>query len=144
MRDFTGDLSRILARLPGPCGLLAKESPFEFDEECLKAFRALKEVLTSPPVIRPPSWGEPFEIMCDASDYAVGAILGQRIDKLPYVIYYVSRTLNDAQLNYSTTEMVLLAVVFMLDKFRCNLLGSKIIIYSDHEALKYLFSKERC
>jgi hypothetical protein len=126
------------------CRLLAKESPFEFDEECLKAFRALKEVLTSTPVIRPPSWGEPFEIMCDASDYAVGAVLGQRIDKLPYVIYYASRTLNDAQLNYSTTEMMLLAVVFMLDKFRCNLLGSKIIIYSDHEALKYLFSKEGC
>jgi hypothetical protein len=84
--------------------LLAKETPFEFDEECLKAFKALKEILTSTPVIRPPSWGEPFEIMCDASDYAVGAVLGQRIEKLPNVIYYASRTLNDAKLNYSTTK----------------------------------------
>jgi hypothetical protein len=124
------------------CRLLAKETPFEFDEEYLKAFGALKEVLTSTPVIRPPSWGEPFEIMCDTSNYAVGAILGQRIDKLPHVIYYASRTLNDAQLNYSTTEKELLVVVFVLDKFRFYLLGSKIIIYSDHAALKYLFSKK--
>jgi hypothetical protein len=124
------------------CRLLAKETPFEFDEECLKAFGALKENLTSTPVIRPPNWGEPFKIMCDVLDYAVGAVLGQCIDKLPHVIYYVSRTLNDTQLNYSTTEKELLAVVFVLDKFRSYLLGSKIIIYLDHAALKYLFSKK--
>jgi hypothetical protein len=124
------------------CRLLAKETPFEFDEECLKAFGALKEILTSTPVIRSPSWGEPFEIMCDASDYAVGAVLGQHIEKLPHVIYYASRTLNDAQLNYSTTEKELLVVVFALDKFRSYLLGSKIIIYLDHTTLKYLFSKK--
>jgi hypothetical protein len=86
------------------CKLLAKETPFVFDEECMKAFRALKEILTSTPIIQPPNWGVPFEIMCDRSDYAVGAILEQRIDKLPHVIYYASRILNDAQLNYSTTE----------------------------------------
>jgi hypothetical protein len=65
--------------------------------------------------------------MCDASDYAVGAVLGQRIDNLPHVIYYASQTLNDAQLNYSTTEKELLAIVFALDKFRSYLLGSKVI-----------------
>jgi hypothetical protein len=108
----------------------------------LKAFGAPKEILTSTPMIRPPSWGEPFEIMCDASDYAVGAFLGQRIDKLPHVIYYACITLNDTQLNYSTTKKELLVVVFALDKFRSYLLGSKIIIYSDHTALKYLFSKK--
>jgi hypothetical protein len=124
------------------CRLLAKETPFEFDDECVKAFGTLKEILTSTPVIRPPSWGEPFEIMCDALDYAVGAVLGQRIEKLPHVIYYASRTLNDAQLNYSTTEKELLAVIFALDKFRSYLLGSKIIIFFDHTALKYLFSKK--
>jgi hypothetical protein len=82
--------------------------------------------------------------MCDASDYAVGAVLGQRVDKLPHVIYYASKTLNDAQLNYSTTEKELLAIVFALDKFRSYLLGSKIIIYLDRVALKYLFFKKRC
>jgi hypothetical protein len=80
--------------------------------------------------------------MCDASNYAVGAVLGQRIKKLPHVIYYVSKTLNDAQLNYSTTEKELLAVVFALDKIRPYLLGSKVLVYSDHAALKYLLSKK--
>jgi hypothetical protein len=140
-RRFIKDFSKITKPL---CRLLAKDTPFEFDEKCLKAFGALKEILMSTLVIRPPNWSEPFEIMCDASDYAVGAVLGQRIEKLPHVIYYASRTLNDAQLNYSTTENELLAVVFTLDKFRSYLLGSKITIYLDHAALKYLFSKERC
>jgi hypothetical protein len=99
-----------------------KETPFIFDEECMKAFGALKKILKSTPIIQPPNWGVPFDIMCDASDYVVGAILGQRVDKLPHVIYYASRTLNDAQLNYSTTKNELLAVVFALDKFRSYLL----------------------
>jgi hypothetical protein len=79
--------------------------------------------------------------MCDASNYALGAVLGHRIIKLHHVIYYTSRILNDAQINYSTTEKELLAVVFALDKFRPYLLGSKVVVYSDHAALKYLFSK---
>ena len=119
-----------------------KETPFIFDEECKQAFGSLKKILTSTPVIHPPKWGAPFEILCDASDYAVGVVLGQRIDKLSHFIYYASRTLNNAQLNYSTTEKELLAVVFALDKFRSYLLGSKVIIYSNHAALKYLFSKK--
>jgi hypothetical protein len=80
--------------------------------------------------------------MCDASDYVVGVVLGQRVDKLPHVIYYASRTLNDVELNYSTIKKELLAVVFALDKFRSYLLGSKIIIYLDHIALRYLFPKK--
>lgn len=80
--------------------------------------------------------------MCEASDYAVGAVLGQRVEKLPHVIYYVSKTLNDAQLNYSTTKKQLLVVAFALDKFRSYLLGSKILVYLDHAALKYLLSKK--
>ena len=80
--------------------------------------------------------------MCDASDYDVGAMLGQRVEKHPYVIYYASKTPNDAQLNYSTIENELLAVVFALDKFRSYLLGSKVLVYSNHTALKYLLSKK--
>ncbi|KAM1724341.1 hypothetical protein ACFX11_022794 [Malus domestica] len=80
--------------------------------------------------------------MCDASDYALGAVLGQRKDKRPYVIYCASRTLNDAQLNYSTTKKELLAVVFALDKFRSYLIGTKVIVFTDHAALKYLLSKK--
>jgi len=80
--------------------------------------------------------------MCDASDYAVRAVLGQRVEKLPHVIYYASKTPNDAQLNYSTTEKELLAIVFALDKFRSYLIGTKVLVYLDHAALKYLLSKK--
>ena len=113
-----------------------------FDNNFHVAFENLKILLTTAPIIRPPDWKIPFEIMCDASDYAIGAVLGQRLEKIPHVIYYASKTLNDAQLNYSTTEKELLAVVFALEKFRSYLLGSKIIVYSDHAALKYLLSKK--
>ncbi|CAL8993258.1 unnamed protein product [Prunus brigantina] len=89
-----------------------------------------------------PDWSLPFELMCDASDYAIGAVLGQRVNKLAHVIYYASRTLNDAQLNYSTTEKELLAVVFALEKFRSYLVGSKVIVYSDHAALRFLLTKK--
>ena len=82
--------------------------------------------------------------MCDVSDYAVGAVLGQRIDKISHVIYYASRTLNDAQLNYLTTEKELLAVVFALDKFISYLLGSKVIIYSENCSVEVSFFQERC
>jgi ribonuclease HI len=89
-----------------------------------------------------PDWSLPFEIMCDSSDYAVGAVLGQRKDKKPHVIYYASRTLNSAQTNYTTTEKELLAVVFALDKFRSYLMGTSIVVFTDHAALRYLLSKK--
>ncbi|CAN6562560.1 unnamed protein product [Malus baccata var. baccata] len=138
-RRFIKDFSKISNPL---CRLLQKDVAFDFNEECEKAFNHLKEMLTSAPIIVPPDWSLPFELMCDASDYALGVVLGQRKDKRPHAIYYASRTLNNAQLNYSTTEKELLAVVFALDKFRSYLLGTKVIIYTDHAALKYLFTKK--
>ena len=80
--------------------------------------------------------------MCDATDYAVGAVLGQQLDKKPTAICYASKTLIEAQINYTTTEKEVLAVVYALEKFRPYILGSKIIIYTDHAALKYLLSKK--
>ena len=67
--------------------------------------------------------------------------LGQKKEKVPCVIYYASKTLNEAQRNYTTTEKELLAVVFALEKFRSYILGSPIIIYTDHSALKHLLLK---
>ncbi|CAL8167505.1 unnamed protein product [Prunus armeniaca] len=128
-----------IAKLPSRA---FEDAKYNFTPECLEAFSTLKEKLTSAPIIVEPDWELPFEIMCDASDYAVGAVLGQRKNKLLHVISYASRTLNDAQLNYSATEKELLAVVFALDKFRSYLIGSKVIVYSDHAALKYLMSKK--
>jgi hypothetical protein len=99
-------------------------------------------LLTSAPVIQPSNWSLPFEIMCDASDYVVGAVLEQRKDKKPYVIYYASKTLNSAQMNYTTTKKKLLAVVFACEKFRSYLVSSPTVVFSDHTALKYLLSKK--
>ncbi|KAM1185754.1 hypothetical protein ACFX2G_015334 [Malus domestica] len=138
-RRFIKDFSKIAQPL---CRLLQKEVAFEFTKECTASFNQLKELLTTAPIIVPPDWSLPFELMCDASDYALGAVLGQRKDKKPHVIYYASQTLNDAQLNYSTTEKELLAVVFALDKFRSYLIGTKIIVFTDHAALKYLLTKK--
>ncbi|KAM1727616.1 hypothetical protein ACFX12_018227 [Malus domestica] len=138
-RRFIKDFSKIAQPF---CRLLQKEVAFEFNKECETAFKTLKDMLTSAPIIMPPDWSLPFELMCDASDYAIGDVLGQMRNKQPHVIHYASRTLNDAQLNYSATEKELLAVVFAFDKFRSYLLGTKVFVYSDHAALKYLLTKK--
>ncbi|RVW18354.1 Retrovirus-related Pol polyprotein from transposon 17.6 [Vitis vinifera] len=112
----------LIAKLPSQplplCELLAKDAKFVWDERCQKSFDQLKQFLTTAPIVRAPNWQLPFEVMCDASDFAIGVVLGQREDGKPYVIYYASKTLNEAQRNYTTTEKELLAVVFALDKFR--------------------------
>jgi len=137
-RRFIKDFSVISKPL---CNLLIKDNVFEWTEHCEKAFVRVKNLLTSAPVIQPPDWSLPFEIMCDASNYAMGAILGQRKDKKSYVIYYASKTLNNAQMNYTTTEKELLTVVFACEKFRSYLIGSPVVVFSDRAALKYLLSK---
>ena len=80
--------------------------------------------------------------MCDASDYAIGAVLGQREDKKTFVIYYASKTLDSPQSNYTTMEKEFLAVVFALEKFRSYIVGLLVTIFIDHAALKYLHSKQ--
>ena len=99
----------------------------------------LKLALIEAPILQSPNWDLPFEIMCDASDYVVGVVLRQRIEKKPTT----TTTLAEAQMNYTTTEKELLAVFYALEKFRPYILGSKIVIYTNHAALKYLFSKRR-
>ncbi|XP_040956132.1 uncharacterized protein [Gossypium hirsutum] len=138
-RRFIKDFSKIAQPL---CSLLQKDKEFKFEQTCKDAFDVLKQKLVSAPIVQPPNWNFPFEIMCDASDRSVGAVLGQRIGKEPHVIYYASKTLDAAQSNYTTTEKELLAVVFALDKFRSYLLGTKVIIFYDHAALKYLIGKK--
>ncbi|XP_045820253.1 uncharacterized protein LOC123913526 [Trifolium pratense] len=137
-RRFIKDFSKIALPLSN---LLKNDVTFSFDDKCKQAFDFLKKALTSAPIIQPPDWTLPFELMCDASNYAVGAVLAQRIDKAAHVIYYASRTLDSAQSNYTTTEKELLAIVFALDKFRSYLLGSKVVVFTDHAALKYLLKK---
>ncbi|XP_073137280.1 uncharacterized protein [Henckelia pumila] len=138
-RRFIKDFSKIAKPLSS---LLMKDAPFDFDSNCLQAFEVLRERLVTAPVLTSPNWELPFEVMCDASDSAVGSVLGQRIDKVFRTIYYASKTLNEAQLNYATTEKELLAVVFALDKFYLYLVLSKITVYTDHSAIKHLLAKK--
>ena len=88
-RRFIKDFSKITIPL---CKLLQKDMEFHFDDKCKKAFETLKGLLTSAPIRQPPNWNVPFEIMCDASDYAIRAILGQRVGKASHAIYYASQT----------------------------------------------------
>nr|GFD41733.1 reverse transcriptase domain-containing protein [Tanacetum cinerariifolium] len=107
--------------------LLEKNSPFIFSNECIQAFRTLKDKLTEAPILIAPNWDQPFELMCDASDYAVGAVLGQRIKKHFRQIHYASKTMNQAEANYTTTEKEMLAVVYAFEKFRSYLIMNKSI-----------------
>jgi hypothetical protein len=102
----------------------------------------LKNALVSAPIIQLPDWSQPFEIMCDTSDYAVGAVLGQRKEGRVHAVYFASKTLSGAQLNYATTEKELLAVVFAFKKFRSYIVNAKVIVYTDHAAIKYLLAKK--
>ena len=118
-----------------------KDVPFDFDQDCKEVFALLKDLLTTTLIIQLPNWALPFELMCDSSDYAIGIVLGQRVDKIHHAVYYAFRTLNDAQLNYSTTEKELLAIIFALDKFRSYLLHSKVMVFTDLAAIRYLLTK---
>jgi hypothetical protein len=138
-RHFIKTFSQIARPLTS---LLAKDVPFIFNNECHEAFQILKKALISAPIIQPPDWKLPFEIMCDASDFDVGAVLSQTKDKKHYAISYASKTLSGPQLNYATTKKELLAIVFAIDKFRSYLVQAKVIIYTDHAALKYFLTKK--
>ncbi|GJR10435.1 reverse transcriptase domain-containing protein [Tanacetum coccineum] len=112
-------------------------------EKMLKrSFQTLKKKLTEAPILIAPDWDQPFELMCDASDYAIGAVLGQRIEKHFRPIHYASKTMTEAESNYTTTEKEMLAVVYAFEKFRSYLIMNKSIVYTDHSALKYLFAKK--
>ncbi|CAM8942179.1 unnamed protein product [Rhodiola kirilowii] len=138
-RRFIKDFSKIAKPLTH---LLCNDVEFKFDEGCLEAFNKLKENLVSAPIVQPPNWDLPFELMCDASDYAIGAVLGQRVEKKLHVIYYVSKVLDGAQRNYTTMEKELLAVVYAFEKFRPYLVATRTIVYTDHAAIKYLMAKK--
>ncbi|GJW49210.1 reverse transcriptase domain-containing protein [Tanacetum coccineum] len=138
-RRFIKDFSKIARPMTQ---LLMKEEKFVFSDECMRAFDIRRDKLTSAPVIIAPNWNLDFILMCNASDYAVGAVLGQRIDKQFRLIYYASKTMNYAQEHYTTTEEELLAVVYAFDKFSSYLIMFKIVVYTDHSALKYIFSKQ--
>ncbi|GJU48758.1 reverse transcriptase domain-containing protein [Tanacetum coccineum] len=138
-RRFIQDFFKIARPMTN---ILEKETPFFFSKECIESFETLKKKLTEAPMLVAPDWDLPFEIMCDASDFAVGAVLGQCKTKHFQPIHYASKTMTDAQSHYTTTEKELLAVVYAFEKFRPYLVLPKTIVYTDHSALKYLLTKQ--
>ncbi|TLX68347.1 hypothetical protein E9993_23230, partial [Labilibacter sediminis] len=138
-RRFIKDFSKITRPMTQ---LLLKDVKFEFSDECLQTFELLKEKLTTAPILIGPNWSLPFELMTDASDFAIGAVLGQRVEGRFKPIYFASKTLNQAQENYTTTEKELLAIVYAFDKFRPYLILSQTTVFTDHSALKYLMEKQ--
>ena len=92
-KRFIKDFSKIAKPL---YKLLEKDAKFFWDEDCQKSFEELKAYLTTAPIVRAPNWKFPFEVISDASDLAIGAVLGQREEGRPYVVYYARKTLNEA------------------------------------------------
>ncbi|GJX67403.1 reverse transcriptase domain-containing protein [Tanacetum coccineum] len=138
-RRFIQDFSKIARPMTH---LLEKETPFVFSKNCIDAFQTLKKKLTEAPILVVPDWNLPFELMCDASDFAIGAVLGQRKMKHFQPIHYASKTMTEAQIHYTTTEKEMLAIVYAFEKFQPYLVLSKSIVYTDHSALKYLMNKQ--
>ncbi|GKA24039.1 reverse transcriptase domain-containing protein [Tanacetum coccineum] len=135
IKDFS-KISRLMTHL------LEKNTPFIFSDDCIQAFEMLKKKLTEAPILIAPDWDLPFELMCDASDFAIGAVLGQRHEKHFRPIHYASKTMNEAESHYTTTEKEMLAVVYAFEKFWSYLILNKSVVYTDHSALKYLFAKK--
>nr|GEW22703.1 reverse transcriptase domain-containing protein [Tanacetum cinerariifolium] len=122
----------VIAKLPHPNTV----------KDCIDAFETLKKKLTEALILVIPNWNLPFELMCDASDFAIDAVLGQRKTKQFQPIHYASKTMTEAQIHYTTMEKEMLAVVYAFEKFRPYLVLSKSIVYTDHSTLKYLLSKQ--
>nr|GFC58588.1 reverse transcriptase domain-containing protein [Tanacetum cinerariifolium] len=102
----------------------------------------LKKKLMEAPILIAPNWDLPFELMCEASDFTIGAVLEQRHEKYFRPIHYASKTMTDAESNYTMMEKEILAVVYAFKKFMSYLIMNKSIVHTDHFALKYLFAKK--
>nr|GEX43678.1 putative ribonuclease H-like domain-containing protein [Tanacetum cinerariifolium] len=135
-RRFIQDFSKIARPMTH---LLEKETPFVFFKECIDAFNTLKKKLIEAPILVVPDWNLPFELMCDASDYAIGAVLGQRKSKHFQPIYYASKIMTEAQIHYTTTEKEMLIVLLKSSKLAMrDILGATMVPISQRRREKYL------
>ncbi|GKE61730.1 reverse transcriptase domain-containing protein [Tanacetum coccineum] len=121
-RRFIKDFSKISRPMTH---LLEKNTPFIFSDHYIQSFQTLKKKLTEAPILIAPDWDLPFELMCDASDFAIGAVLGQRQEKHFMPIHYASKTMNEADSSYTTTEKEMLAVVLLFQEFDFNIIDTK-------------------
>nr|GEV87156.1 DNA-directed DNA polymerase [Tanacetum cinerariifolium] len=121
-RRFIQDFSKIARPMTR---LLEKDTPFLFSKECVEAFQTLKRKLTDALILIAPDWDLPFELMCDASDFAVGAVLRQPQEKHFWPIHYAIMTMTEAESNYTTMEKEMLAVVLLHQEFTFKVIDTK-------------------
>ena len=127
---------KYFSKLASPLfGLLGKDVEFIWTENCQEALDVLKGKLVTAPILRDPNWALPFQIHTDASNKAIGAALGQVEEKLPYAIYFFSKNLTKAEMNYTVTEKEFLAVVHALNKFQHYITGHQTFVHTDHAAI---------
>eukprot|EP00253_Pinus_taeda_P006309 PITA_06309 len=137
-KRFIKDFSKIAFPL---FVLLMKNAEFEWTNSCQKTFEELKHQLSTAPILRGPDWNLPFHISSDASDIAIGVVLGQEENHLPYAIYFISKNMTPAELNYTVIEKEFLAVIYAINKFRHYITGYSTFVHTDHSAIKYLMNK---
>ena len=137
-RRFIKDFSKLASPL---FGVFGNDVEFIWTNNCQEALDTLKGKLVTTPILRGPNWALPFHIHTDTSNKAIGVSLGKIDDKLPYAIYFVSKNLLKAKLNYTVTEKELLAIVHSLNKFRHYITSYQTFIHTDHAAIRYLMNK---
>jgi hypothetical protein len=121
--------------------LSSKEAEFKWDDECQISFKILKQKLLTTLVLRGPNWSLLFHICTDALDTSLGEVLGQRENQIPYVIYFVSKNLSPAEVNYTVIEKELLVVVHAINKFRHYITGYQSFVHTDHSTINFLMKK---
>eukprot|EP00253_Pinus_taeda_P025549 PITA_25549 len=137
-RRFIEHFSRIALPL---FKLLAKYAPFNWNDNCQQVFETLKAKISTTPVLKGPNWDLPFHIFIYASDTTVGASLGQKEQSCHYAIYFISKNLTLAELNYTVTEKEMLSVIHAVNKFRHYITGYEVFVHTDHSAIKHLINK---
>ena len=131
-RRFIKDFTKISSPL---FKLLVKYVNFIWEDSCQSAFEDLKLKLSETPILRGPNWTLPFHISTDASDSTLGAVLGQKEEQLHYAIYFTSKNLTPAELNYIVTKKEFLAVIFAINKFHHYITGYEVFFHTDHSTI---------
>ena len=136
--SFIENFSRIALPL---FKLFVKDVEFFLNSNCQIAFKILKEKISTTLVLRGPDWKLPFHISTDALDTAVGGVLGQKEETRTYVIYFISKNMTPAELNYTTTEKKMLVVIDFVNKFWHYIMGYEVFVHMDHSSIRYLMNK---
>ena len=121
--------------------MLMKDAEFQWTESCQIAFEDLKAKLLVAPILRGPYWSLPFHISTDASEMAIGGVLGQKEGQVSYAIYFVSKNLTPLELNYTITEIEFLVVVYAINNFCHYIIGYEVFVHTDQSAIRFLMNK---